>query len=94
MLRYTLPCEMFVLKNRCAPELSEVNAHARLNHSKQLLQNILRCQHRFCSLTKTLTVAVSKNPQNDQPHAHPSSKKKDVATKHLHTQHLVIDDIS
>jgi len=42
MLRYTLPCEMFVLKNRCAPELSEVNSHARLNHSKQLLQNILR----------------------------------------------------
>jgi len=32
---------MFVLKNHCAPELSEVNSYARLNHSKQLLQNIL-----------------------------------------------------
>jgi len=36
----TLPCEMFVLKNRNDPELSEANFHARLSHSKQLLKNI------------------------------------------------------
>jgi len=29
-----------VLKNRHAPELSEANCHARLNHSKQLSKNI------------------------------------------------------
>jgi len=45
----TLPCKMSVLKNRCAPELSEANSHARLNHSEQMLESI----HSFCSLTKT-----------------------------------------
>jgi len=36
----TLPCEMFVRKNRNDPELTEANSHARLSHSKQLLKNI------------------------------------------------------
>jgi len=36
----TLPCEMFVLKNVHAPELSGANCYAKLSHSKQLLKNI------------------------------------------------------
>jgi len=31
---------MLVLKNGNAPELSGVNGHAKLSHSKQLLKNI------------------------------------------------------
>jgi len=34
----TLPCEMFVLRNRNDPELSEANFRARLSHSKYLLK--------------------------------------------------------
>jgi len=36
----TLPCEMFVLNNRHAPELSGTNCHVRLSHSKHLFKNI------------------------------------------------------
>ena len=36
----TLPCEMFVLKNGRAPELSGANCYAKLNHLKQLLKHI------------------------------------------------------
>jgi len=36
----TLPCEMFMLKNRNDPKLSEGNFNARLCHLKQLLKNI------------------------------------------------------
>jgi len=31
---------MFVLTNRHAPELSEMNCHGKLSHSKKLLKNI------------------------------------------------------
>ena len=45
---------MFALKNRCAPELSEASSHARVSHSKQLLENIHPMMlASFCSLTKT-----------------------------------------
>ena len=44
---------MFELKNRNDPELSDVNFHAGLSHSKQLLKNIHRMMlASFCSLTK------------------------------------------
>ena len=36
----SLPSEMFMLKNRNDPELSEANFHSTLNHSKRLLKNI------------------------------------------------------
>jgi len=36
----TVPCEMFVLKNRNDPELSEADFHARLSHSNRLLKNV------------------------------------------------------
>ena len=37
--RYTV-CEMFVLKNRNEPDLSEAISEARLSHSKQLLKKL------------------------------------------------------
>jgi len=37
---YRMPCEIFVLKNRHAPEKSGANCHAKLSHWKQLLKNI------------------------------------------------------
>jgi len=41
-------------KSPCLAELSEVNSHARLSHSKQLLKNIHPLMlASFCSLTKT-----------------------------------------
>jgi len=49
----SLPCEIFVLKNRHELELSTANSRARLNHSQQLLKNIHRVMSAsFCSLTK------------------------------------------
>ena len=48
----TLPCEMFVLKQRRVPELNEA-ARARLSHSKQLLENIHpEMLASFCSRSK------------------------------------------
>ena len=51
----TLPCEIFVLINRNDPGLyvSEANFHARLSHSKQLL-NIIHSMilGSLCSMTK------------------------------------------
>jgi len=44
----SLLCQMFVRNNRHVPEPSEANCHARLSHSKQLLE--LRP---ICPLTKT-----------------------------------------
>jgi len=83
----TLPREMFFFKNRNDLDLSEANFHARLSHSKQLLKNIHPVMlASFCSLTKTIfTVITLKTPQNDRLHAHPSTRKKDVATKRLRT---------
>jgi len=49
----TLPSEMFMLKNHNDPELSEANFHARVSHSKQLLQDVHPMMlASFCSLTK------------------------------------------
>jgi len=82
-----LPCEIFVLRDCHAPELSEVNCHAKLGRSKELLKNIQPViLASFCSLTKTFAVATLKNPQNDQLYTHPSTKKKYVVTKRLHTR--------
>ena len=38
----TLPCEMFVWKQRHAPELCEANCHATLSHLKQSLKIFVR----------------------------------------------------
>jgi len=77
-----LPCEMFVLKHRHDPELSEVNCHARLTHSKQLLKNIHAVMlASFCLLTKHIDSDQTKNPAEWR--THPSNKKKDVVTKRV-----------
>jgi len=77
-LHYT--CEMFVLKNRHAPEPSEANWHARLSHSIQLLKNI-RLVHDWFTFTdeKIFTVATAKDPCAKWPTVRPAAtKKKDV----------------
>jgi len=83
----TLPCEVFVLKNRNDPLLSEVSFHARLSHSKQLLRYIHPMMLSFLFTDeKMFTVTIQKNLQNDQLYAHPTTKKKDIITKCLYTQ--------
>ena len=50
----TVPCKMFVLKNHNDPKLSEVNFHAILSYSQQLLKNIHQMMlASFCSLMKS-----------------------------------------
>ena len=87
---------MFVLKNRCVPELSEAYSHARLSHWKQFLKNIhpLMLASFWFTDENIFTVATPKNLQNAWLYAHPSTKKKDVMTKWLHTQRSVTDGIS
>jgi len=50
----TLPCEMFVLKNRYIPQPSEAICRTSVSHSKQLLKKIFIqwCLLPFCSLAK------------------------------------------
>jgi len=78
---------MLVLKHCNDPELNETNFCARLNHSTHCLKyspndvGII-----LFTNEKTFTVITPKNPQNDRLYAHPSTKKKDVATKRLCTQ--------
>ena len=79
--------EIFVLKNRDDPKLSEANFYARLYHSKQLLRNIhpmLLASFLFTD-EKIFTVTTPKNLRNDQLYAYPSTKKKDAVTKRLRT---------
>jgi len=65
----TLPCEIFVLKNRHVPELSEANCHARLSHSKQLLKNIHSLSYSIILFTdeKIFTVATSRQKPTERP---------------------------
>ena len=51
----TLPCEMFMLKNRNDPQLNEANFHARFSHSKHLFKNIHQwCWHHFVQRQKDI----------------------------------------
>jgi len=58
---------MFVRKNPHAPQLSEVNCHARFSHSKYLLKNIHPVTLTSFLFTdeEIFTVATLINPQND-----------------------------
>jgi len=91
-LRVSVTCTIAIiivinmLKNRNDPEMGEPDFHARLSHSKQLLKNIHpMVLASFCALMKIFTVTTRKNLQNDRLYAYPSTKKKDVMTKCLHT---------
>jgi len=62
---------MSVLKNRHAPELSGANCHAKLSHSRQMLENIHPTMLvQFRSVTKKIfTVATPKTSENHQLYA-------------------------
>jgi len=76
---YTTLCNVFAQKSSC-PELNEVNSHTKLCHSNHLLKNIHPVMlASFCSLTKIYL-------EWPHRHAYPSTKKKHVPTKRLHTQ--------
>jgi len=79
---------MFVLKNGHAPELSGANCHAKLSHPKQLLKKYSSSDISTVLLTdeKNFIVVTLNNLKNHQLYATAATKKKDVATKRLHTR--------
>ena len=74
----TLPCEMSALKNRHAPELSGANSHAKLSHSRQMVENIQSSMlAQFRSLTKKVfTVSTMKTSKNHQLYATAAAGRK------------------
>jgi len=67
-----------------------VDLHARLSDSKQSLKNTRSDVSVVIMFTdeNIFTVATSKNTQNDRLCTHPSTNKKDVATKGPHKQYI------
>ena len=84
----TLPCEIFVLKNRDDPKLSEANFYARLYHSKQLLRNIHpMLLASFLFTDEKIFDHTEKHAEwPNVGYAYPSTKKKDIVTKRLRAQ--------
>jgi len=82
--RITTLWNLCAQKSPCLAELSEVNSHARLNHSKQSLKNIHPLMlASFCSLTKTYLQWPhwKKNRQNYRLYVYLSTKKSsDILT--------------
>jgi len=67
---------MFVLKDCNVLELSEVNSHAAVSHSKQRFKNIhpmMLAAFCFVHWQKSFAVATLENLQNDRLYTHPSS---------------------
>ena len=87
---FLFPKRLYLVKCLCSkiavsdPELSEVNSHARLNHSKQLLKKYSPNDVRNILFTdeKIFTTTTTKNPQNDPLYAS-VNHEKGVVTKRL-----------
>jgi len=89
-----LPCEMFALQNRCGPDLSEANSHARRDRSKQLSKNIHPTMSAsFCSLTKSYLQWLHRKTYRMSYWTHIRQRRAKTPA-HMHNQRPVTDGIS